>query len=36
MIAAVADMRAKFPDLDMVLIESGGDICRHLLVNSPI
>src|SRR5437899_6601102 len=23
--AAVADMRAKFPDLDMVLIESGGD-----------
>ena len=24
-LAAVADMRAKFPDLDMVLIESGGD-----------
>ena len=23
--AAVADMRAKFPDLDLVLIESGGD-----------
>ena len=24
-LAAVADMRAKFPDLDLVLIESGGD-----------
>jgi urease accessory protein len=24
-LAAVADMRVKFPDLDMVLIESGGD-----------
>jgi urease accessory protein len=24
-LAAVADMRAKFPDLDVVLIESGGD-----------
>jgi urease accessory protein len=24
-LAAVADMRAKFPELDMVLIESGGD-----------
>src|SRR5450755_3467914 len=24
-LAAVADMEAKFPDLDMVLIESGGD-----------
>ena len=24
-LAAVADMRAKFPDLDIVLIESGGD-----------
>src|ERR1700716_514074 len=24
-LAAVADMRAKFPDLDMLLIESGGD-----------
>jgi urease accessory protein len=24
-LAAVADMRAKFPNLDMVLIESGGD-----------
>ena len=25
-LAAVADMRAKFPDLDLVLIESGGDV----------
>ena len=24
-LAAVADMRAKFPDLDLILIESGGD-----------
>jgi urease accessory protein len=24
-LAAVADMRTKFPDLDLVLIESGGD-----------
>ena len=24
-LAAIADMRAKFPDLDLVLIESGGD-----------
>ena len=24
-VAAVADMRQRFPDLDLVLIESGGD-----------
>jgi len=31
-LAAVADMRAKFPDLDLVLIESGGDQSRSYIL----
>ena len=35
-LAAVADMRAKFPDLDLVLIESGGDnLAATFSPNSP-
>jgi len=34
-LAAVADMRAKFPDLDLVLIESGGDnLASHVLART--
>ena len=28
-LAAVADMRKKFPGLDLVLIESGGDVYKR-------
>jgi len=33
-LAAVADMLAKFPDLDMVLIESAATISRHFLARA--
>jgi len=29
-LAAIATMRGRFPHLDMVLVESGGIICRRL------